>query len=717
MKIMQLIYILIPVLTQTSEFTLNNTPQDFFYTCFQTSEGFDPTIDIGSDIAIVYGTSPKLQEKVESWRREGYRVSYMTGISWGNYESYYITSEGLKIDEIQTDKSGKVWMHGDSKTVGYNVPTDSYIEFIKREILTPPLNLRVEHIFLEEPEFWAVTGWSNAFKRIWKDYYQEEWLPPDTSIESQYKASLLKYHLYTKALRETMQFVKTHNTEEHTYGCYVPTHTLINYAQWRIVSPESMLTKIPECDGIIAQVWTGTARTPHHFRGILKERTFESAYIEYAQSVGMVAPTKKHLVFLADPIEDNPNRDWNDYRENYEATVTASLFFPEVYSYEVMPWPSRIFRGEYPKSKEEKNIKIRIPKDYGSEILTVINALNYMKQESVEWISGDYPIGMLVSDTLMFQRAEPHPSDAQLNCLFGIATPLVKNGIPLKIIQMENLLEYPVLEGIKLLLLTYEGQKPLKEDYHYKLKEWINGGGCLIIFDETNDPYNKLDQWWRKKGFSNPIEHLVYTALGTTQLTNEPENAGNGWIWWIKENPSGLARSTDGADKVLSYVKRMALLVGMELNYKNYLHLRRGAYHICSVMNESISDKPYILKGKFINLFDPELKIKETITLGPSTRALLLDLSIVRETTSPPSIIVSSGRIRQESKTEKGYSFFVRGPKDIPGKILVYLDRRPASVSSTEISQFSHSYDEENQLLIIEFCHLGKAIPFDITLQ
>jgi hypothetical protein len=91
-------------------------------------------------------------------------------------------------------------------------------------------------------------------------HYGEPWSPPDQSIETQYKASLLKQSLYTHALTEVFKFAKEYASKNNfDVGCYVPTHSLLNYAQWRIVSPESMLTKMDNCDGVIAQVWTGTA--------------------------------------------------------------------------------------------------------------------------------------------------------------------------------------------------------------------------------------------------------------------------------------------------------------------------------------------------------------------------------------------------------------------------------------------------------------------------
>ena len=44
--------------------------------------------------------------------------------------------------------------------------------------------------------------------------------------------------------------------------CHVPTHSLINYTQWQIVSPESSLLELPAVDGYIAQIWTGTITNP-----------------------------------------------------------------------------------------------------------------------------------------------------------------------------------------------------------------------------------------------------------------------------------------------------------------------------------------------------------------------------------------------------------------------------------------------------------------------
>ena len=128
----------------------------------------------------------------------------------------------------------------------------------------------------------ANTGWSKAFQAEWQRYYGAPWESPGSSVDAQYKASRLKYEMYYTALAGVFQHAKAHAAANgRKIDCVVPTHSLINYAHWGIVSPESHLMDLPEMDGYIAQVWTGTARTPNRYRGKMKERTFEAAYFEY----------------------------------------------------------------------------------------------------------------------------------------------------------------------------------------------------------------------------------------------------------------------------------------------------------------------------------------------------------------------------------------------------------------------------------------------------
>ena len=84
-------------------------------------------------------------------------------------------------------------------------------------------------------------------------------------------------------------YVKEWNAKNNAnVRCYVPTHSMINYANWGIVSPQSSLLEVG-CDGYIAQVWTGTAREPNYFNGQKKERDFETAFLENGSMESMTA--------------------------------------------------------------------------------------------------------------------------------------------------------------------------------------------------------------------------------------------------------------------------------------------------------------------------------------------------------------------------------------------------------------------------------------------
>ena len=694
-------------------------------TCFQVAAPYSPELDFGSDLAIVYGCGPNFGSRAEQWRARGYNVSMMTGIAWGGYESYYVSGDSFKKEEVQTNKAGRLFMHGNSKTVGYNVPTDAYIEYIKKYI-DPAIGAGVQGIYLEEPEYWAETGWSEAFKREWDRFYGEPWQPPDTSVDAQYRASRLKYELYFKALREVFAYAKRRAAEQgRAIECHVPTHSLINYAQWRIVSPESHLMDLPECDGYIAQVWTGTARTPNRYRGVVKERTFETAYLEYGQMLGMVRPTGRKVWFLADPVEDNPNHSWNDYKRNYECTVIASLMWPEVARYEVMPWPDRIFRGKYPKADMDASTGARegIPPDYATELLTVINALNEMEQHDVAYECGSRGVGVIVSDTLMFQRAAPEPSDPGLGQFYALALPLVKHGIPVEVVQLENVLEPKCLEPYRVLFLTYEGQKPLKRDYHQALAKWVREGGGLIFVDDGSDPYHHVREWWNDSGKTEATaSDDLLAALGVTgEARKRPEAVGRGFARILEERPSGLTEQAAGPEKVIGLLSEMFKALGSELRTENYLLVRRGPFVVASVLDESASQEPVMVHGQLVDLFDPGLPVVAERVLKPGERALLYDLEWARKHGAETKVVAAAARVKGENSQGGTFTFVIRGPKATHANVRVLLPRPAARVTVEPPGPIEWKWDEGSGTLLLSVDNTGEdvsiLVPEDKGLQ
>lgn len=685
-------------------------------TVFQAASPYKPELDIGSDAVLVYGTNDTFLDRVAGWQAQGYRTGMMTGISWGQYGDYYLVDGPLKVEEIQTSESGRVFMHGDSKTVGYNVPSPDYLAYLKVRI-RPAIRADIDAIHFEEPEYWANTGWSEGFKKEWEQFYHEPWQSPSSSVAAQYKASKLKYELYFNALKEVIGFVKEESAAQgFNIECHVPTHSLLNYAHWRIVSPESHLTDIPGMDGYVAQVWTGTSRTPNVYRGERRERTFETAYLEYGQMWAMVRPTGRKVWFLHDPIEDNPNHTWADYKTNYECTVVASLLWPEVARYEVMPWPSRIFGGEYPKA--DGSGKETMPAAYATELLAVINALNDMDHSPSLDDFGQRGIGVVVSDTLMFQRAEPHPSDSSMSHIYGLALPLLKNGVPVEIVQLENSTGSDALQPYKVLLITYEGQKPLKAEYHDALHNWVTAGGVLIIVDDGTDPYQHVPEWWNDQGQSDTtardalLEHFGLSPDASSDI----HKVGEGAVLFRSQNPAELAQDAAGSDQMIDWVRQAMQHKNTPLELKNNLVLRRGPHVIANVFDESRDESPLTLDGEFIDLFDSELPILEQRVLNPGERTVLVDLGWYKHAGKIPAVVAAACRVKNQHVDEAGiFTFTTRGPLGTHARAQCVFPAEPRQITATPPVDFDSHWDAESATLRLDFANQAKEISFAVA--
>jgi hypothetical protein len=671
-------------------------------TCFQTGSRYNDRINLRSDVAIVYGIDPGLPERIESWRAKGYRIHVMTGVSWGNYQDYlYGRFDGTNHeDEAQTDRAGKKISHGGD--VYYMCPGENYGKFLCLGV-DRALKAGAEAIHLEEPEFWVRGGYSEGFKREWKSYYGEDWQPPHSSVDSQWRASKLKYFLYRRALQQVFDHIQEFNrVEGRQVKCYVPTHSLVNYAHWRIVSPESSLAMLKGCDGYIAQVWTGTSRTPNVYQGLLQERTFETAFLEYGAMQNLVRSTGRRVWYLNDPVEDNPDHDWNDYQSNWESTLVASLFQPDVWQYEVMPWPDRIFPGHYPAQRGSKE-RVSIPPDYAAEIHTVINALNDMRQSKVTWQNATPGVGVVVSDSLMFQRGDPNPSDPHMSHLYGLALPLLKSGIPVTPVQLENVSLPSYLDGFRLLLMTYQGMKPLSSEVHNGIARWVKKGGTLVFADDDSDPYNQVREWWNTNqiSFSSPRQHL-FEKLGL-QVDTKPGRyvVGRGELIFAAKNPVNFAKEKDGAKNLMALIRTSKAHRTLPDRPQNSLVLRRGPYVIAAGLAESPASGQRTLEGEYINLFDPKLSVRHQMELTGSSRLFLLDLK--RLHASRLQVVASTCKTLLNTSTRNSAFLLVEGADQVPGTLVLRTPGRPAQVSLEDAPELTWDWDGEHKLSRIQF--------------
>ena len=674
-------------------------------TTFQTGSHWKPTIDVRSDAVMVYGTGSRPQmtfkERVESWQKHGYTTHFMTGIAWGGYSDYFNGKWDGKphMDEGQKDAKGDTILHNPGTP--YIVPTLNYLKFFKETQIKPVIDAGIQEIFLEEPEFWAYAGYSESFKREWQEYYGFPWRAQHLSAENTYLSNKLKYHLYYRALDEAFTYAKTYGREKDMdIRCYVPTHSLINYSMWHIVSPEASLASMKNCDGYIAQVWTGTSRVPNYFNGKRKERVFETAFLEYGSMESMTRPTGRKMFFLTDPIED-AKKDWADYKQNYQATFTAQLLYPQIADYEVMPWPARIYEGLYRVSANSEE-KARIPRFYSTQMQIMVNTLNSMPL-SENKISGSQGISVLMANSLMFQRSlEPVEGyeDPQLSNFFGLALPLLKRGVPVSITHLENTGYSDTWKDVKVLLMTYSNMKPLDPKAHQDLADWVKKGGIIIYCGRDNDPYQRVLEWWNQDGnnYTAPSQHLFQLMQMPEKAEEDVYRYGKGRIYVVRQDPKEFVIQEKGDQSLLSVIEKAY----GKLEYKNHFYLERGPYTLAAVVDENaVSSKPLQLNGNYIDLFDPKLPCLKQKTVNPGEQAFLFDINAVKKR-NRPQVLASASRQSDESIGKRTYSFIAKSPAETDNVMRILLPKNPKGITVSS-NQFTSEWDERTHTLLLQF--------------
>lgn len=730
----QIFFLVASLMVLSMEAQNDKRVDDDVRTTFQTSGHWKPATDIRSDAVMVYGAGDHrnrrngevetFEERLKTWQDRGYKTHFMTGIAWGEYQDYFTGKWDGKwhLDE------GQYTMHGDSVWHGhlipYIVPTKNFLKYFKETQMKRVIDAGIDAIFLEEPEYWARSGYSEAFKREWKEYYGFDWRPQHESAENTYLSNKLKYHLYYRALEDAFTYCKDYGKEKGMdVKCYVPTHSLLNYSQWAIVSPEASLASLPCVDGYIAQVWTGTSREPNFYDGVYKERVFETAFLEYGCMESMTAPTKRKMFFLTDPIEDRA-KDWEDYKRNYQATFTAQLLYPHMNNYEVMPWPDRIYEGLY-KVSANSDEKAHIPRFYSTQMQVMVNTLNAMPLSDND-VSGSQGISVLMANSLMFQRS-PQPvegyDDPQLSNFYGEALPLVKRGIPVGITHLENVGYEDTWKNVKVLLMSYSNMKPLNPEAHKHLAQWVKNGGVIVYSGRDDDPYQNVYEWWNQNGntYTAPSQHLFSLMQMPEKAEDGVYEYGKGRVYVIRKDPKEFVMSKGGDEALMKVVEKA---YPETLDIKNSLTLERGAYTLASVITDSpAGDASLTLKGSFINLFDPALPVCKDIDVSVGEQAFLYNINKVIDK-KRPQVLAAASRQYDEQVGKKQYTFVAKSPKNTSNIMRILLPKKSKSVYlSTQESPYGKvmlkattlEWDPTSKTLLLGFENDPNGVRVEIN--
>ena len=296
----------------------------------------------------------------------------------------------------------------------------------------------------------------------------------------------------------------------------------------------------------------------------------------------------------------------------------------------------------------------------------MIRALGEMKQpeEAVRWEhSGTRGIGVLVSDTMMFQRADPNPSDPNLGSFYGLAMPLLKRGIPVEPVQIESATSPGFLDRYRLLLLTYEGQKPPTPAFHEALGQWVRAGGALVVLDNDRDPYCAVREWWNTP--PSPMQPRVSTSLKvrTAQRRHRPAPCGQGGSSSRSAVACGADLSSGWRGSRSETGSAGCRGCGLELEGDECASTSAWPIPHCCGAGRSIPNAAsFVLQGRFIDLFDAQLPVRIEVTLFPSKRALLFDLDAIHPTRA--QVVAAACQVSQTRFESDALEFNAEGVAD-----------------------------------------------------
>jgi hypothetical protein len=201
---------------------------------------------------------------------------------------------------------------------------------------------------------------------------------------------------------------------------------------------------------------------------------------------------------------------------------------------------------------------------------------------------------------------------------------------------------------------------------------------------DDSDPYNGVKAWWNDaaKGMSYdaPRAHL-FAQLGLAKDARAGTHViGQGMLVYDDRSPAALSRQKDGALAVLALVRFACERAGMTYRETSYLVVRRGPYLVAAGLSESRSDDTKVLNGHFLNLFDPNLQILETVALTPGSRYFLLDLD--RRKSSQPAILASACKTLEAQVMPDGtFAFYAEGPGKVEAVVRLAMPLEPQEVT------------------------------------
>ena len=685
-------------------------------TWFQTNTPYDPRVAVATDAVVIHRHGEKgdaLRANMESWQKHGYLVGRMFfADSDASCEYWKGKWDGTPHDDdVEEDAAGRKILCAGFRP--YMLPTEGWMKHLE-EMAEDSVAGGADAVLPEEPLAHRDTGYEKSFRALWQKRYGTPWIGASSSPGALWLTSQLKSELYIELEQRLADATRKRAKElGRDVSFLVPIHSIYSNTVSHIVAPLGTSKSIRGADALVGQIWTGPVNWALAHYGAPDKTFFDSAYALYDYFVQLAVGGDRKLFLLVDPVEDDPNHKWSEFEQWYKHCTVAQLLFPAVNSYEVMPWPDRIFLPGHGTGGGTP-----APESFRILVLSIVQVQQEVPGGGTWCASADgkpaeptHGVGVAVADTLMWE-AEPAPA---LDGVYGLLLPLVKAGVPVSACVAERADEPGYLSQFKTIVLSFEAWKPAGPAFNDALATWVQGGGSLVVLG-ADEGLDGIDTWWSKAGYRTPLQHLL-AALKLGAGVPGEQAVGKGHVCIRAVSPRAFANPDAAREQYLPLVDQSLRQAGVAggLKTPDVWCLRRGPFVVAHASRTSLT-----LSGKFVDLFHAEFPVLDGATLPAGGSGLYRDVTEVLTKNDHPCTLHTTHRLMSEQYAGRELLVTVRGPAETPAVVRVFRAGRDvagAAAHDTAGKTLPVDLHEDGPTLLARFPNAPAGATLSIRFQ
>ncbi len=382
-----------------------------------------------------------------------------------------------------------------------------------------------------EPEMFRDGLYGDGYKQIWEAQYGFDWEDPASSVYSLFSASKLNIWTHTHAIRSYLDAIHKKNAAFDNFA--VAPHSTVSYAAIGVTDGYVHMMGTGLVGTVTGQTWSNTIETAFRYGGQNVKDTFINGLIDYGTYLDAADYYGADFYALCDPMSDTASvTGTEDYwRELCHQQLVASLMYSGINRWQFI-WTNRSF--------------MNVSADYRTEQLNIHNAIADISGKPFSMTSGTPGITYLLGDTLTWQNGNTDWGKNARDGFFGVTAPLLYDGILVETRAMELVTSKKDLEGVSLLIVSYDNQKPLYEETNAAIAEFVKDGGTLLYIGGPDKYLDNAEAWWSP---SSPTEDLL-SKLGLDGVQVGMLKKASTLVW-KDGTPEGFNGSemTVGSDK------------------------------------------------------------------------------------------------------------------------------------------------------------------------